>query len=232
MTPPLRIAFIGNSLPRRCGIATFTRDLQQAVAASRPGTETAIVAMNDRGQTCAYPPEVQIQIQDGDREDYIRAAEELNASKIDAVCLQHEFGIFGGECGDFILSLLSRLNMPIVTTLHTVLSEPAPAQRRVLDEIVALSSKIIVMAEKGREMLLSTYAVPAEKILVIPHGIPDAPYADPAAAKSKLGFAGTPEFARAALERLHGAGHVIPLVLTQPDRPARSEERRVGKECC
>lgn len=190
MTPPLRIAFIGNSLPRRCGIATFTRDLQQAVSASRPGSETTIVAMNDRGQTYAYPPEVGIQIQDGDREDYIRAADELNASKIDAVCLQHEFGIFGGECGDFILSLLSRLNMPIVTTLHTVLSEPTPAQRRVLDEIVALSSKIIVMAEKGREMLLSTYAVPAEKILVIPHGIPDAPYADPAAAKSRLGFAG------------------------------------------
>ncbi len=190
MTPPLRIAFIGNSLPRRCGIATFTSDLQQAVAASRPGTETTIVAMNDRGQTYAYPPVVRMQIQDEKLEDYVRAADELNAGKVDAVSLQHEFGIFGGEAGVNLLTLLSRLKMPIVTTLHTVLSEPAPMQRRVLNDIVALSSKVIVMAEKGRELLRSTYAVPAEKIEVIPHGIPDAPYADPDAAKSRLGFDG------------------------------------------
>ena len=190
MTPPLRIAFIGNSLPRRCGIATFTSDLQQAVAASRPGTETTIVAMNDRGQSYAYPPVVRMQIQDEKLEDYVRAADELNAGKVDAVSLQHEFGIFGGEAGAHLLTLLSRLNMPIVTTLHTVLSDPAPMQRRVLNDIVALSSKVIVMAEKGRELLRSTYAVPAEKIEVIPHGIPDAPYADPDAAKSRLGFAG------------------------------------------
>ena len=190
MTPPLRIAFIGNSLPRRCGIATFTSDLQQAVAASRPGTETTIVAMNDRGQSYAYPPVVRMQIQDEKLEDYVRAADALNAGQVDAVCLQHEFGIFGGEAGAHVLTLLSRLNMPIVTTLHTVLSEPSPMQRRVLNEIVALSSKVIVMAEKGRELLRSIYAVPAEKIEVIPHGIPDAPYADPDAAKSRLGFAG------------------------------------------
>ena len=192
MTPPLRIAFIGNSLPRRCGIATFTSDLQQAVATSRPGTETTIVAMNDRGQTYPYPPVVRMQIQDQELEDYVRAADGLNAGQVDAVSLQHEFGIFGGEAGAHVLTLLSRLNMPIVTTLHTVLSEPAPAQRRVLNDIVALSSKVIVMADKGRELLRSTYAVPAEKIDVIPHGIPDAPYADPDAAKSRLGFAGKP----------------------------------------
>ena len=192
MTPPLRIAFIGNSLPRRCGIATFTSDLQQAVEASRPGTETAIVAMNDRGQSYAYPQVVQMQIQDEKLEDYVRTADALNAGKFDAVSLQHEFGIFGGEAGAHLLTLLSRLNMPIVTTLHTVLSEPSPMQRRVLNDIVALSAKVIVMAEKGRELLRSTYAVPAEKIEVIPHGIPDAPFADPDAAKSRLGFAGKP----------------------------------------
>ena len=99
MTQPLRIAFIGNSLPRRCGIATFTSDLQQAVAASRPGTETTIVAMNDRGQSYAYPPVVRMQIQDRELEDYVRAADALNAGQFHAVCLQHEFGIFGGEAG-------------------------------------------------------------------------------------------------------------------------------------
>lgn len=190
MTSPLRIAFIGNSLPRRCGIATFTSDLQLAVAASRPGTNATIVAMTDRGQSYAYPPVVEIQIRDDKPEDYVRAADALNAAKVDAVSLQHEFGIFGGECGAYVLSLLSRLNMPIVTTLHTVLSDPSPMQRRVLSDIVALSSKVIVMVEKGRELLRSTYAVPAEKIEVIPHGIPDTPYVDPSTAKSRLGFAG------------------------------------------
>src|SRR5688572_16183851 len=190
MNSPLRIAFIGNSLPRRCGIATFTSDLQQAVVAARPGVETSIVAMNDRGRTYAYPPVVRMQIEDENPDEYIRAADALNASQIDVVCLQHEFGIFGGEAGAHLLTLLSRLKMPIITTLHTVLSEPSPVQRSVLNEIVALSAKVIVMAEKGRELLRSTYAVPTEKIEVIAHGIPDAPYADPGAAKSRLGFTG------------------------------------------
>ena len=118
----------------------------------------------------------------------MRIADELNAGKFDAACLQHEFGIFGGEAGAHLLTLLSRLKMPLVTTLHTVLSEPSPMQRRVLNDIVALSAKIIVMAEKGRELLLSVYDVPADKIEVIPHGIPDAPYADPDAAKAQTGL--------------------------------------------
>jgi glycosyltransferase involved in cell wall biosynthesis len=188
MTPSMRIAFIGNSLPRRCGIATFTSDLRQAVAAWRPGTDATIVAMTDRAQSYSYPPAVRMQIHDQNIDDYVRAAEGLNTAQLDAVSLQHEFGIFGGEAGAHVLTLLSRLNAPIVTTLHTVLPEPAPAQRRVLDEIVALSSKVVVMAEKGREILRSTYSVPGDKIEVIPHGIPDAPYADPVAAKTRLGF--------------------------------------------
>src|SRR5688572_8328374 len=190
MTTQIRVAFIGNSLPRRCGIATFTSDLQLAVAASRPGTETSIVAMNDRGQSYAYPPVVRNQVEDQKLEDYIRAADELNEAHVDVVSLQHEFGIFGGEAGVYLLTLLSRLNMPVVTTLHTVLAEPSPMQRRVLNDIVARSAKVVVMADKARELLCSVYAVPTEKIEVIPHGIPDAPYADPDAAKSRLGFAG------------------------------------------
>ncbi len=139
MTQPLRIAFIGNSLPRRCGIATFTTDLQLAVAASRPGTEATIVAMTDRDRSYAYPPTVRMQIHDEKPEDYLRAADALNDWEVQAVSLQHEFGIFGGEAGSHVLALLARLKMPIVSTLHTVLSDPSPAQRRVLNEIVAVS---------------------------------------------------------------------------------------------
>jgi hypothetical protein len=117
MTPLRRIAFIGNSLPRRCGIATFTTDLQQAVSTSRPDLETSIVAMTDHGQTYDYPDSVALQIKDGHVEEYVRAADFLNAGRFDAVCLQHEFGIFGGEAGAHILMLLSRLTMPVVTTL-------------------------------------------------------------------------------------------------------------------
>jgi len=130
MTPLRRIAFIGNSLPRRCGIATFTTDLQQAVSTSRPNLETSIVAMTDHGQAYDYPSSVALQISDGNIEDYVRAADFLNAGRFEAACLQHEFGIFGGEAGAHILVLLSRLTMPVVTTLHTVLAKPTAAQLR------------------------------------------------------------------------------------------------------
>jgi glycosyltransferase involved in cell wall biosynthesis len=188
--PIRRIAIIGNSLPRRCGIATFTTDLQQAIANSRPRPETCIVAMTDRGQTYDYPPSVALQIRDDDLEDYLRAADFLNAGRFDTVCLQHEFGIFGGEAGAHILVLLRRLTMPVVTTFHTVLAEPTSAQRAVMVRIAAASSKIVVMAKKGRELLRSIYQVPDEKIEVIAHGIPDVAFVGPDSAKAKLGFGG------------------------------------------
>jgi glycosyltransferase involved in cell wall biosynthesis len=190
MMPLRRIAFIGNSLPRRCGIATFTTDLQQAVSTSRPNMETCIVAMTDHGQAYDYPSPVALQIKDGNIEDYLRAADFLNAGRFDAVCLQHEFGIFGGEAGAHILGLLSRLTMPVVTTLHTVLAKPTAAQRAVMERIVEASSKVIVMARKGRELLRSVYQVPDDKIEVIAHGIPDVAFVEPDAAKAKLGFDG------------------------------------------
>ena len=192
MTPSIRVAFIGNSLPRRCGIATFTNDLQQAVALSRPSAEAVIVAMNDVGQRYEYPAVVRVQINDDEMKDYVHAADVLNAGNFDVVSLQHEFGIFGGDAGANILTLLSRLKMPIVTTLHTVLSDPQSLQRRVLTDIVGLSSKVVVMAEKARELLVTVYGVPDRKIEVIPHGIPDVPYAAPEQAKLKLGFEGRP----------------------------------------
>src|ERR1700716_4490167 len=153
MTPLRRVALIGNSLPRRCGIATFTTDLERAISTSRPNLETSIVAMTDHGQAYDYPASVALQIKDGNIEDYARAADFLNASRFDTVCLQHEFGIFGGEAGAHILVLLSRLTMPVGTTLHTVLAEPTVAQRAVMQRIAEASSKVVVMAKKGRELL-------------------------------------------------------------------------------
>ena len=190
MTPLRRIAVIGNSLPRRCGIATFTTDLQRAISNSRPSLQACIVAMTDHGQAYDYPASVAFQVEDGVIEDYVRAADFLNAGHFDIACLQHEFGIFGGEAGVHILELLSRLTMPIVTTLHTVLARPTAAQRAVMERIAERSSKIIVMANKGRELLRSVYHVPDEKIEVIAHGIPDFPFVEPDAAKARLGFSG------------------------------------------
>ena len=192
MTPLRRIAVIGNSLPRRCGISTFTTDLQQAISTSRPNLETCIVAMTDHGQAYDYPPAVVFEIKDDNIEEYLRAADFLNAGRFDTVCLQHEFGIFGGEAGAHILLLLSRLTMPVVTTFHTVLAKPTAIQRAVMERIVEASAKVVVMANKARELLRSVYQVPDEKIEVIAHGIPDVAFVGPNAAKDKLGFGGKP----------------------------------------
>ena len=185
-----RFAFVGNSLPRRCGIATFTTDLQQAIEGLPPYERCGIVAMTDHGRAYDYPPTVRLQIDDRRLGDYERAADVLNQARCEAVSLQHEFGIFGGEAGGHILALAARLAVPLVTTLHTVLSQPTPAQRRVLGGIIDASFRVIVMAEKGRELLRTVYRVAAAKIEVIPHGTPDCAFVEPDAAKSALGFDG------------------------------------------
>jgi glycosyltransferase involved in cell wall biosynthesis len=185
-----RVAFIGNHLPRRCGIATFTHDLHRAVSTDRRDLETCVVAMTDPGRTYDYPPAVRFKIRDDVISDYVEAAECLNNAGFDVACLQHEYGIFGGEAGGNILQLLSRLEMPIVTTLHTVLSQPTPVQRDVMRQVIDASARVVVMAEKGRELLRSVHDVPARKIDVIPHGIPDFPFLETHHAKAKIGFGG------------------------------------------
>jgi glycosyltransferase involved in cell wall biosynthesis len=192
LIPSTRLAFIGNSLPRQCGIATFTTDLQQAIAKSRANIETAIVAMTDHGRSYNYPAVVRAQINDEQITDYERAAHFLNAGNFQAVSLQHEFGVFGGEAGNHIMALLSRLTMPIVTTLHTVLAEPRSVQHSVLKKVIDVSSKVIVMAEKAGGLLRTVYDIPARKIELIPHGIPDTAFVEPDAAKAALGFGGKP----------------------------------------
>jgi glycosyltransferase involved in cell wall biosynthesis len=185
-----RVALIGNHLPRRCGIATFTHDLHRAISTARPDLETSVVAMNDLGGTYDYPAAVRFQIPDETIESYAEAADFLNAARFDVVSFQHEYGIFGGEAGAHILGLLQRLTMPIVTTLHTVLPAPTAVQHNVMGKIIALSAKIIVMAEKGRELLQCVHNVLPHKIEVIPHGIPDFPFLETQHAKVRFGFSG------------------------------------------
>ncbi len=187
-----RLAFIGNSLPRRCGIATFTTELHQAVARLPGGIDTRIVAMTDNGQTYDYPPVVGFEVQAAEPRDYARAAAWLNAGHFQAVSLQHEFGIFGGDAGGHLLELLPRLTIPVITTLHTILADPQPAQRTVMNGIIAASAVVIVMADKARELLQTVYRVPPDRIEVIPHGTPDYPFLEPGGAKARLGFADRP----------------------------------------
>jgi glycosyltransferase involved in cell wall biosynthesis len=187
---PLRVALIGNALPRRCGIATFTTDLDLAVSALDEVAETAIVAMCDPGSSYAFPPMVRVRVRQDVAADYLAAADFINRGGFDIVCLQHEFGIFGGEAGSHVLDLIAALEVPLVTTLHTVLDRPNEAQRAVLDAILAASGRVIVMARKGLHILTETYGADPKRIDVIPHGIPDVPFAASHEAKERLGHAG------------------------------------------
>lgn len=185
-----RIAFIGNYLPRQCGIATFTTDLCEAIASKYQGTACIALPVNDTEAGYDYPERVRFELTEKDIESYRRAADFLNINNVDMVSLQHEYGIFGGRAGSYILTLLRELRMPIVTTLHTILRDPNPDQRRVLEEIVSLSDRVVVMSKRGVEFLRSVYLVPEEKIDLIPHGIPDVPFVDPSFHKDLFGVEG------------------------------------------
>ena len=187
---PTRIAFIGNYLPRECGIATFTTDLCTAVAAEYGEGRLFAIPVNDPDSSYKYPEQVRLELTQEDLASYERAADFLNYNGNDLVCLQHEYGIYGGSAGRYILALLRRLKMPLVTTLHTVLREPNPNQRIVLEEIAQLSDRLIVMSELAAQLLREVYAVPAGKIDVIPHGVPDMHFMDPNYFKDKFGTEG------------------------------------------
>jgi glycosyltransferase involved in cell wall biosynthesis len=185
-----KIAFVGDHLPRKCGIATFTSDLLAAVAGAYPQSQCFAVSVNDIPGGYEYPEVVRFEIEEQDLSSYLRAADFLNIGNVDIVCLQHEFGIFGGPAGGHILALLRELRMPVVTTLHTVLRDPKADQRRVMEGLVSLSSRLVVMAERGRRMLQEIYQAPPAKIDLIPHGIPDVGFVDPAYFKDQFGVEG------------------------------------------
>src|SRR5271170_2879175 len=148
-----KIAFVGDHLPRKCGIATFTTDLLAAVQTAHPQSHCFAVSVNDIKDGYEYPEVVRFEIEEQDLSSYLRAADFLNISNVDMVCLQHEFGIFGGPAGAHILAFLRELRMPVVTTLHTVLLDPRPDQRRVMHELISLSTRLVIMADRGRRML-------------------------------------------------------------------------------
>src|SRR6266700_5564392 len=150
---PTRIAFVGNYLPRECGIATFTTDLCTALAAEFGEGRLFAIPVNDPESSYEYPEQVRLELAQEDLSSYERAAEFLNFNGNDLVCLQHEYGIFGGPAGRYILALLRKLTMPLVTTFHTVLREPDANQRIVLDEIAQLSDRLVVMSELAAQLL-------------------------------------------------------------------------------
>lgn len=187
---PSRVAIIGNYLPRQCGIATFTTDLCDAIHAEFGATELLALPVNDTPEGYTYPARIRFELAQDEVTSYRQAADFLNFSNIDLVCLQHEYGIFGGPAGAHILELLRRLQMPVVTTLHTVLREPNPDQRAVMEEIAALSDRFIVMSRQSAEILQEVFHVPASKIDLIPHGIPDLAFTDPNFYKDAFGTEG------------------------------------------
>src|SRR6202162_36361 len=189
-TLPSRVAFVGNYLPRRCGIATFTADLCDAIHAEYSATQLLALPVNDTEEGYEYPARVRFELAEDNLASYRQAADFLNFSNIDLVCLQHEFGIFGGPAGGHILELLRRLRMPFATTLHTVLREPNPDERRVMEEITTLSERFIGMSQQSAEILQEVFHVPSDKIDLIPHGIPDLPFTDPSFYKDGFGTEG------------------------------------------
>jgi glycosyltransferase involved in cell wall biosynthesis len=187
---PSRIAVIGNYLPRQCGIATFTTDLCAAISAEYGTARLLALPVNDTEQGYDYPSRVRWSLAQDDLRSYQEAAEFLNFNNIDMVCLQHEYGIFGGPAGSHILQLLRGLKMPVVTTLHTVLREPNPDQLMVMEEIVELSDRLIVMSQLSSQFLQEIFKVPGSKIDMVPHGVRDLPFLDPNFYKDRFGVEG------------------------------------------
>jgi glycosyltransferase involved in cell wall biosynthesis len=187
---PCRIAVVGNHLPRQCGIATFTTDLCDAIAAEYGASALQVAAVNDPQSTYLYPARVRSQIAEDDLASYRATAHSLNARNVDVVCLQHEYGIFGGKAGSHVLELLRYLTMPVVTTLHTVLCQPDPDQHNVMLQIAARADRLIVMSEYSARVLQDVFGVSAAKIDLIPHGIPNLPFVEPEVYKDALAIGG------------------------------------------
>src|SRR5580693_5555861 len=209
-SPIKQIAFIGDHLPRRCGIATFTSDICEAIATKFPECQCIVGAVNDRPEGYDYPPWIRFEIDEIELDSYRRAADFLNINNVEVVSVQHEFGIYGGPAGSYLLALLRDLHMPVITTLHTVLREPNSDQRALMNQLDELSSRFIVMADRGKGFLEEIYGIAPDKIDVIPHGIPDVAFIDPSFHKDQFGVEGkTVLLTFGLLSRNKGIEHVI-----------------------
>lgn len=184
------LVLIGNFLPRQCGLATYTTDTFEALKAEFPKLDVDVYAMDDHPGRYDYPPEVTASIAQQDLSAYLAAARAIEASGAQAVWLQHEYGIFGGKAGDFILTLLDRISLPVIVTLHTILEKPSPDERRVMEGLLRRCARVIVMAERGREILHRVHGFGGKAVVMIPHGVPDRPFADPDSFKPQFGWEG------------------------------------------
>ncbi len=189
MDSDLRIGFVGTYPPRRCGIATFTRDLAAGMRAADPRVVPLAVAVTEAGGEYEYPPEVEYQIRQGTKGDYARAAELINYKDVRWVSLQHEYGIFGGDDGAYILDFLSALRVPAVVTLHTVLDSPSESQRSIVQKM-AKAATLVVMSRVAADLLVRRYGLAGARVHVIPHGIPDMAPVDQGKLKARFGVAG------------------------------------------
>lgn len=192
MNKQLKVLFIGTYVPKECGIATFTADLLNSVSWGYNDIHCEVIALNDPSETHNYPDEVVFQIQRDRIEDYYRAADYINQSDIDIVCLQHEFGLFWGNAGDYIFALLSGINKPVISTMHTVIREPEPEYRVSTEKLIRYSEKLIVMSQTAVDMLKDVYKAPADKIELIFHGVPDYPFDTCDKYKKMLNLKGSP----------------------------------------
>ena len=187
-----RIALIGNFLPRRCGIATFTTHVYAALRLRYPDIVTDVYAMNDRGHSYSYPPAVVGTIDQDELAGYGRAAADIRQRGADLIWVQHEYGIFGGPAGRYLLTLLDQAPLPVIVTLHTILSDPDPDQRAVMERLLRRASLVVVMAYRAEAILRATYGDLVGEIAIVPHGIPDRPYEEPAVARRRQGLEDRP----------------------------------------
>jgi glycosyltransferase involved in cell wall biosynthesis len=184
------VCLVGTAPPRQCGIATFTEDLRAALGAIGPERRVTQVALTNPGMVHRYPPTVVYEVNAGQVSDYRAAAEFVNSVDVDVICVQHEFGIFGGPLGRHLLALLDLVHQPVVTTLHTVLPHPGVELRDALRAVAARSDRVVVLADLAVRMLVDEYGVDARKVMMIPHGVPDQPLGDPEQAKASVGLQG------------------------------------------
>ncbi len=185
-----KIALVGSFPPRRCGIATFTADVAKSLIKADPKVSCEVVAVLDATDDVPADAIVRHTIRQETEADYIQTARRLNESAVDVVCIQHEFGIYGGPSGQMLIPFMNALHAPIVTTLHTVLERPTPDQERVMRAILRRSARVVVMAERGADMLKRIYGADPERIVVTPHGAPDVPYRPAEECKQRFGLDG------------------------------------------
>lgn len=170
---PIKAIYISSYIPRKCGIATFTKDLTTAINNQNPHALAEIIAVTDDGQNYDYPWEVKMRIHQNNPQDYYMAAHYINQSSADVINLQHEFGLFGGVDGDYVLPMLDLINKPIITNFHTLLPNPDEHKKYIIKRIVEKSSAVIAMTQNTRKILTEVYGCEPEKTTVIQHGVPD-----------------------------------------------------------